>query len=678
MSDNAKALIDDGTKASVGMSDGIPLSTIIVGIICLIPVIYIAIADHLIGIVPAMMSIDPLTVPGLTTFGPLFILAIIVRPIGRLFKVKGFLSKKDMVIIYVMAYVGTAVAMTLSSTIVTSLMGLQERALYNAPHVFGFLLDEFSNLIIPKGEGIVEGFWLGGPSVPWGAWVIPAILWSLYILALTGLGLLFVAMVRKQWNEREHLTFPMNKPVLVLAGDPSEDEELRAFWKNKVMWLGFSITAIYMLYEFLSQEMPMLPPLPNRNVIIPKTLLSLGQGIGPDLARIFNATDTQVWVVFWIFGLGYFVGSNVLFSTLLFWILRKCGHYVVYKTGLFNWWSVRAKTNYMSGFDGRVGTGAAMAMAVYLLWLARHDIKAIFSSKRGEISDDGLNHRSIVTIGLVSLIFIAFFELVLLHKGPILFIVRTLMWLLAMVGTVRVRAEAGSPVLGLPFGFSYSWIYPGIGTKAIGGPVGAAGNILTYHMDLQQYAPVVAIWTGALEGYNLADEAGFARPHINRTVVLSVIATCIIFFLMGLPMVYNGRGALFIMPGSSPKSHLNQAWNPVADIIRERADLYPPGPQLWAWIPIITGAVVASFVFSMGLRYAWWPFNVAGYIIANTQPFDRPMVFALSCAWVVKSLVFRYGGNKLYRRLMPFFLGFALGELTINFLRPFLKLIFFA
>jgi hypothetical protein len=54
------------------------------------------------------------------------------------------------------------------------------------------------------------------------------------------------------------------------------------------------------------------------------------------------------------------------------------------------------------------------------------------------------------------------------------------------------------------------------------------------------------------------------------------------------------------------------------------------------------------------------------------------MIVALSCAWVVKSLVFRYGGRKLYRRLMPFFLGFALGELTINFIRPFLKLLFFS
>lgn len=115
-------------------------SAVIVGLICLIPVIYIAITDHLIGIIPPMMSIDPLTVPGLTTFGPLFILAIIVRPISGLLKLKGFLTKKDLVTIYVMTYVSTAVAMTLASTIVTSIMSLQERALYFAPHITRCLL----------------------------------------------------------------------------------------------------------------------------------------------------------------------------------------------------------------------------------------------------------------------------------------------------------------------------------------------------------------------------------------------------------------------------------------------------------------------------------------------------------------------------------------------------------
>ncbi len=557
-------------------------------------------------------------------------------------------------------------------------MGLQERALYFAPHIYGSLPDNFSRLVLPKGEGVVEGFWLGETSVPWGAWIMPAITWSLYILALSVLGIFFVTLVRKQWAEREHLTFPMNKPVLVLAGDPGQDQDAKAFWKDKLMWLGFAITAIYMLYEFLSGELPMLPPLPNRQSIVSLNLYRLAQGIGPDAARAFNATDTQVWVVFWIFGLGYFVGSNVLFSTFFFWLFRKFLHYMYVKTGVYAWWTTKTKVSHMVLFDQSIGAGAAAVMGAMYLWLARHDIKEIFSKAFSNQGDDDAKYRPIVIGGLVSLVFITIFEVILLHKTVTQFLVRIIIWLLVMIAVVRIRSEAGAPVLGLPIGFSYSWLFPGLGTKALGGAVGAAGNVMTYHMDLQQYAPVVGIWTSVIEGYNMADESQLKRGTINKTVILTVIATCVIFFLMGLPLVYKGDGAIFSMPGSSPKSHFTQAWNPVGDIERNRMDLYPPGPQFWPWVPMIIGSVISAFIFNMGIRYAWWPFSVAGYIIANTQPFDRPMVIALSCAWAVKSLVFRYGGRKLYNRLMPFFLGFALGELTINFLRPFLKLIFFS
>lgn len=147
---------------------------------------------------------------------------------------------------------------------------------------------------------------------------MPAITWSLYILALAMVGLFLAFLVRKQWAEREHLTFPMNKPVLILTGDPHQDEEAKAFWKDKLMWLGFAMTALYMLYEFFTEEFPMLPKSPNRTSILSLNLNRLAQGFGLDIARAFNTSDTQVWIVFWIFGLGYFVGSNVLFSTFFF------------------------------------------------------------------------------------------------------------------------------------------------------------------------------------------------------------------------------------------------------------------------------------------------------------------------------------------------------------------------
>lgn len=35
-------------------------------------------------------------------------------------------------------------------------------------------------------------------------------------------------------------------------------------------------------------------------------------------------------------------------------------------------------------------------------------------------------------------------------------------------------------------------------------------------------------------------------------------------------------------------------------------------------------------------------------------------------AWLVKGLVLRYGGQKLYRQLLPMFIGLTLGEFTVG------------
>ena len=38
------------------------------------------------------------------------------------------------------------------------------------------------------------------------------------------------------------------------------------------------------------------------------------------------------------------------------------------------------------------------------------------------------------------------------------------------------------------------------------------------------------------------------------------------------------------------------------------------------------------------------------------------MFFTVLVAWMIKSMVLRYGGPRLFHRLRPFFLGLILGE----------------
>ena len=64
----------------------------------------------------------------------------------------------------------------------------------------------------------------------------------------------------------------------------------------------------------------------------------------------------------------------------------------------------------------------------------------------------------------------------------------------------------------------------------------------------------------------------------------------------------------------------------------------------------------------MRLRFWWWPFHPVGYIAANTWG-SHWYALPFFIGWLVKTLVVRYGGLRLYRRSMPLAIGFIVGDL---------------
>jgi hypothetical protein len=79
--------------------------------------------------------------------------------------------------------------------------------------------------------------------------------------------------------------------------------------------------------------------------------------------------------------------------------------------------------------------------------------------------------------------------------------------------------------------------------------------------------------------------------------------------------------------------------------------------QLW----FAMGVIVTLFLAFMRTNFAWWPFHPLGYALCGSWTM---IVFWFPCiiAWLLKSLILRYGGMKTYLRLRPLFLGLVLGE----------------
>lgn len=76
---------------------------------------------------------------------------------------------------------------------------------------------------------------------------------------------------------------------------------------------------------------------------------------------------------------------------------------------------------------------------------------------------------------------------------------------------------------------------------------------------------------------------------------------------------------------------------------------------------ILFGAVVAG-----GLQYACmtipkWPLHPIGLLVVKNYYGDSALA-SVFFGWLIKVLVLRYGGGRLYRRGQPLFLGLTVGE----------------
>ena len=63
----------------------------------------------------------------------------------------------------------------------------------------------------PKETEVIRQFYEGaeGTGVPWAFWIKPLVLWTPFLLAVYFIFLCMNVIIRRQWTDREKLTFPL-------------------------------------------------------------------------------------------------------------------------------------------------------------------------------------------------------------------------------------------------------------------------------------------------------------------------------------------------------------------------------------------------------------------------------------------------------------------------------------
>jgi hypothetical protein len=233
----------------------------------------------------------------------------------------------------------------------------------------------------------------------------------------------------------------------------------------------------------------------------------------------------------------------------------------------------------------------------------------------------------------------------------------------------RLRADTGLGFIPFPLGAEDMILVPG-GSAALRPRevVALIGLRWTYFPGFGESSEVV---TGnCLEAFKIADSAGLsARPLLKAMVAGFVFSLVVGIYVLLTGMYHYGFYNINAASSGWLQSQMRGVGGRIYDMVTN-----PSRFDLNGLVAMIAGGLVAVVLGLLRLRLWWWPLHPFGYLAANCWGMHWYWV-SFFVGWLVKSLVVRYGGLQLYRRIVPLSIGLLIGDQVGSGLRVVLTII---
>jgi len=556
------------------------------------------------------------------------------------------LGKGELLTIYIMMVVATAFAggerngftlMLLSSAAGVFYLAKPENEWAERVHPY------VADWMVPHDELGIQWFFEGmpdGESIPWGMWLPPLMWWLAFMVALWMVSICTMVILRRQWVEHEHLIYPITKVPLAMVESPSEGSGIVApFFKKPLMWVGLLLAFGRESLNALNHYFPFVPVIPRYLGNI--SLLRGTFGIGFSLNLM-------------ILGFAYFLKPDVMLGMWVFTLLRQLEEGVLTLTGAGIGESL---SNYgggggVTGILAHQSIGAMIALVLFGLWIARGHLRQVFrkaflGDDSVDDSDEIMSYRTAVWGVILGL---AGMNVWLWHAGlppwaGLLFLFGALV---TFISLTRIIAEAGLPMV-FPRNIPLDFVISGIGAKYIG-PTGIAA-----------LGPTV-IWTESLAstmmahtatGLKLSGEIAYRKRWLLLAIAISLGVSAVSTFWTTLSITYREGG---INVAGYVAGLPEFTWVYVARRVDENA-----GPNWLGWFIRLVGGGVMAGLLILQRRFLWWPLHPLGFVAGMDRVMGTAW-FPVFLAWVIKSVLLKYGGLKAYRALIPVFYGLVLGQ----------------
>ncbi|MBM3458746.1 MAG: hypothetical protein FJX77_09470 [Armatimonadetes bacterium] len=486
-----------------------------------------------------------------------------------------------------------------------------------------------------------------GAGVPWGLWLLPLGRWSLFFVALFATAAGLVSLFRRQWIQQERLSFPLLYLPLTFTAENTLFGG-KPLLRHPLFWLG---TALPALHNGINIARALNPAVPA-----PGFYFSFN-GMFPDPPWTqFNSV--MLFFMPEAVGFGYFIPQEITFSAWFFYLAVKLAAAAGIAAGA-------EAPGYP--FIQDQAAGAYLGTAGLLLYGARARLSALvrrsLGLSRGRLTEEEREERLALFAFLGGLVFLLTWAWAAGFRPILAVPFFTILFCFVLV-YARLRAETG-----VPFEFIYPFSQPKEmlvnaltprGALDLAGPrswvVFAGFGWLSRHHTVQGMAAY------AIDGCKLAEEGGISRRMLWGALGVALVAALAIGFWAHLEVFY--ALGCNLTGGGVGEGRAAVALQEFQKMASQAAAGPPRNEQRLAAQGL--GAVLAV---GLGLSRQIWlrsPFHPLGYILATAYGNHTTLFFPLFLAWVLKSLVLKLGGLRLYRSLIPLFLGVILGHYAIG------------
>jgi hypothetical protein len=517
-------------------------------------------------------------------------------------------------------------------------------------------------------RAVLEPFYKGNSTLFTRAhlmgWALPLAAWCSFIVLLLGAMLCLNTMIRRPWIEQERLTFPLVYLPLELTrvdgglgrGGQAQGGQARGLplLRSRAFWAAFALACLFRSISGIHRVAPSFPDLAD--------FTFKGQQI--DLEPFF-ATPPWNAIGFFrvsfhpmIVGITYFLPLEVAFSAWFFYLLVKAENVLV---AAFGWQQAGGSLAAWPPYTGEQGAGAFLAVGALALWSARRHLaavgrKAFTGDPRVDDRREPLSYRAAVFGFLAACLLLTGF-MVAAGMSVTRAAAFLALYLLFILACTRFRAEAG-PMLG--YGPN---VNPHRLLVDVAGSRSWSAQELTAFSYLQWFDSDyrTAAMPQQLEAFKLADSARIEPRRLSLWIFLATALAAVASFVAVVALYYH-YGAT--TPRGDNGWRLYNGQYPFLTLSHWLSN--PTGTD-WTrvqWVGI-GAAVTAALVFLRG-QFLWWPFHPAGYALAQAGAAMQWVWFPTLLGWLVKALILRYGGMRLYRAGIPFFLGLVLGDIVIG------------